>query len=302
MSHKIEIEVNKIENTCFVVMPFSSLYQVEYESIIKPILHEVNISCVRGDEIYSKQRIMDDIWESIKSCRFVIAELTGKNPNVLYEVGLAHALGKPVIILTRNSDDVPFDLKALRYLFYDINDPFWGENLKKGLKNLIEKIIENPEIDKYLSGINPIQSTAFPIIIENTFPKEEEIVLFDIAGNWKAKWEPESEILHTITINITQNGNLLSGVGTINHYVTGYDDLGKETDPALTVVQQIFEGKIVKNKITLNGVNYTYIERGNSPNYALDNFELELRKGKLIGIAYEDDEYDLGKNIIFTKL
>ena len=149
----ILIEIKNIENSCFVVMPFSSLYQIEYESIIKPTLEELSIKCVRGDEIYSKQRIMDDIWQSIKSCRFVIAELTGKNPNVLYEVGLAHAIGKPVIILTRNADDVPFDLKDLRYLYYDINDPFWGENLKLGLKSLIQKVIENPEIDTYLEGI-----------------------------------------------------------------------------------------------------------------------------------------------------
>ena len=290
MKYKIEISVDKIDNTCFVVMPFSSLYQVEYENVIKPTLHDLNITCVRGDEIYSKQRIMDDIWENLKSCRFVIAELTGKNPNVLYEVGLAHAIGKPVIILTRNGDDVPFDLKDLRYLFYDTNDPFWGENLKKGLAKLIQKILDNPEIDKYLNGIKPIKITDFPKIKDIEFPNDTKSVVINIAGNWKAQWD-HLGLTHTITLNLSQNNSELSGVGTINHYGRP-DILGKE---ALTVVQQIFEGKITGEKIILTGVNYTYIERGNSNNYSLDNFQLEFRKDKLIGKTGDSDD------ILFSK-
>jgi len=125
--NQITIDLGELQNSCFIVMPFDPLYQTEYEKIIHPALLELEIKCIRGDEIYSKQRIMDDIWSSIRSCRLVIAELTGRNPNVLYEVGLAHAIGKPVIILTRNAEDVPFDLKDLRYLYYDTNNPFWGE-------------------------------------------------------------------------------------------------------------------------------------------------------------------------------
>ncbi|SEQ85364.1 TIR domain-containing protein [Epilithonimonas lactis] len=293
MSKEITIEIKTIENSCFVVMPFSNLYQIEYESIIKPTLEELNIQCVRGDEIYSKQRIMDDIWESIKSCRFVIAELTGKNPNVLYEIGLAHAIGKPVIILTRNSDDVPFDLKDLRYLYYDVNDPFWGINLKKGLTNLINKVIENPEIENYLSGITSIPKEKFPEIKQIENKKITTLTEFDITGNWKGSWE-FNDAIHSITMNLNQSENIISGVATINF----------TEDESITVVQQIFEGKINQDRIILQGVNYTYIERGESSDYGLDSFDLKYHNGKLIGEAFDDSSKLEGKKpgIIFEKL
>lgn len=293
MIETITIQINSIENSCFVAMPFSALYQIEYESIIRPTLEELNIECIRGDEIYSKQRIMDDIWESIKSCRLVIAELTGKNPNVLYEVGLAHAIGKPVIILTRNGEDVPFDLKDLRYLYYDVNDPFWGNNLKKGLKGLIEKVIENPEIDKYLEGITPIPKEKYPeikMLSKAALKKDAEISIF---GNWKGSWQANGSS-HNITLNIFQNENLLNGVATIN-----YDEEEK-----MTVVQQIFEGKINNDMIILQGVNYTYIERGDSSDYRLDTFDLKYHNGKLIGEAFDqvDQVKVFRENIILERI
>ena len=55
---------------------------------------------------------------------------------------MAHAIGKTVIIITRDENDVPFDLKALRYLFYNTNDPFWGDNLKKGVSEIITNVLE----------------------------------------------------------------------------------------------------------------------------------------------------------------
>lgn len=289
--NKITIEVEKIENSCFVVMPFHSLYQIEYENIIKPTLEDLNIKCIRGDEIYSKQRIMDDIWNSIKSCRFVIAELTGKNPNVLYEVGLAHALGKPVIILTRNSDDVPFDLKDLRYLFYDVNDPFWGENLRKALKNLVTKILENQDIDKYLEGITTISSKKFPRISKETNKIKEEVCLFDISGNWKSSWEAYGSV-HNLLLNINQNQNSIGGVGTVNYF----------DDNVITVVQQIFEGNIIDNSIKIQGVNYTYIERGNCENYGLDNFDLIFVNNKLVGFTFDSIDNSIKNEVIFEKV
>jgi len=276
----IIIEIKSVENSCFVVMPFSNLYQIEYENIIKPTLEDLNIKCIRGDEIYSKQRIMDDIWQNIRSCRFVIAELTGKNPNVLYEIGLAHAIGKPVIILTRNAEDVPFDLKDLRYLYYDINDPFWGENLKIGLKSMIQKIIDSPEIDVYLEGIKNINKLDFPKI--ETI-KEDKITkgikpTINISGNWTGSWQYNGSE-HNIILNINQKENSLSCVGTINYYDFGI----------LTVVQQVFEGKIIGKKITIQGVNYTYIERGLAKDYGLDNFELELDDNMLKGLNFDSE-------------
>lgn len=277
MKNRIQIELGTVRNSCFVVMPFSPLFQIEYEKIIKPCLEDLNIECIRGDEIYSKQRIVDDIWDSIRSCRFVLAELTGKNPNVLYEIGLAHAIGKPVIIITRNGDDVPFDLKALRYLYYDVNDPFWGENLKKGIQNLVSKTLENPEIQKYLDGISHSE-IQYPKISENKNmqPPIEEPT-FDISGTWFGEYIEKYntstvEIRHKVTLQIIQSPSSLSGscVSTCIY------------DGQTTVVQQVLNGSLKRNQINLQGVNYTFIERGAFDNYYLDSFILEYNSERNI--------------------
>ena len=266
--NQIKIDLGYLENSCFVVMPFDSLYQTEYEKTIQPTLEELNIKCIRGDEIYSQQRIMDDIWNSIRSCRFVIAELTGRNPNVLYEVGLAHAIGKPVIIMTRRAEDVPFDLKDLRYLFYDINDPHWGENLKKGLKTLIQKVIENPSIENYLSGISKIDKAEFPKIVAKTHHQKnkERKSFLDVSGEWSGSWNSSGK--HNVILQLSQDKDELSAVANITFY----------TNKKVSVVQQIMNGKINGLKIRLLGVNYTYIQRGESDDYLMDTFDLTYKE------------------------
>jgi len=262
---EIIVNLGELQNSCFVVMPFDPLYQSEYEKIINPALVDLGITCIRGDEIYTKQRIMDDIWISIRSCRFVIAELTGRNPNVLYEVGLAHAIGKPVIILTRNSEDVPFDLKDLRYLYYDTNNPFWGENLKVALKELIAKVIENANIETYLDGISKSIKTEFPTIQNNrnAIPNVKHI---DISGTWIGSFDVIDN--HEIIMEISQNVNELFATAAITF------SYGNEH----SVVQQNMTGSIENEKILLTGVNYTFVKRGEADNYDMDSFELLFNK------------------------
>src|ERR1041385_3895652 len=116
-THKnsVLVEIGEVENTCFVAMPFNNLFQIQYERVIRPAVEELGLKCIRADEIYLTPQIMADIWNGIRKSRLIIAELTGRNPNVFYEIGLAHAIGKPIILLTRREEDVPFDLKSLRY-------------------------------------------------------------------------------------------------------------------------------------------------------------------------------------------
>lgn len=264
----VNIRMEQIQNICFIVMPFDSLFQNQYERVIKPAVEEIGFSCIRGDEIYERPRIVDDIWKSIRSSRLVIAELTGKNPNVLYEVGLAHAIGKPVIIMTRNEEDVPFDLKSLRYLYYDTNDPYWGENLKKALMLLIKNIVKENELNTYLEGIVPVSGFVYPELPISGYSHidlDENIPI--VSGNWKGTWKREvGKIDHVGTLILFQEENKVTGMMNITYIKTGN----------LTIVQETLTGVVMKNEITLNGVSYTYVQRGNSNFYNLDNFNLEL--------------------------
>ncbi|MES2133137.1 MAG: hypothetical protein V4506_12395 [Bacteroidota bacterium] len=288
--NRIEIELGEVKNSCFVVMPFSSLFQSEYENIILPAFNELNIECIRGDEIYSKQRIMDDVWQSIRNCRLVLAELTGRNPNVLYEVGLAHAIGKPVIIITRNGEDVPFDLKDLRYLYYDVNDPFWGNNLKLGIQALVSKVLENPDLERYLEGISNPNSIAFPKLSKKVSTKKTPEKIQSISGSWLGSFDLNG--YHDITLNIEQDKELL----TANAIITMQEHNHKD------VVQQLMSGKINDKKATLLGVNYSFVKRDLLENYLLDSFEFTLIEENIMTGIVSDSQDDEKGEIRLVKI
>ncbi len=88
---------------------------------------------------------MDQIWSGINNAKVLVAELTSRNPNVFYELGLAHALDKPVVLVSSNEIDVPFDLKHIRVIYYDMTDPFWGQKLLEKVAENILSALKNPE-------------------------------------------------------------------------------------------------------------------------------------------------------------
>lgn len=108
------------EGLCFVIMPFLEDLEEIFERVLKPAItsEPVLMRCVRGDGIFSSQPIMGDVWALIQKAEIIVADLTGKNPNVLYELGLAHALLKKVILIAQSVDDLPFDLRHLRTIVY----------------------------------------------------------------------------------------------------------------------------------------------------------------------------------------
>lgn len=117
-------------NLCFVLMPFEpqSLTQIYERYVKRPLQQELGLKCVRADDIYRSTEIMRDIWVHINQARLIIAELTYKNPNVFYELGLAHVLGKRVILISQSMDFIPFDLRSIRTLIYN-NEPLGFEKL-----------------------------------------------------------------------------------------------------------------------------------------------------------------------------
>lgn len=127
----------------FVLMPFSGELKTVYEIVLKPFIEGLGMQCLRADEIYSAKTVMQDIWENIQRAEIVLADLTDRNPNVMYELGLCHTLWKKIILITQKPDDVPFDLKGWRLIIYE---PSLGgaERLKDGLRQTIEALRGEP--------------------------------------------------------------------------------------------------------------------------------------------------------------
>ena len=129
------------DKKCFVLMPFNNDHHLQeiYNDKVKTTVEGLGFTCLRADDIYETKPIIETIWENINKAKFIIADLTGKNPNVFYELGVAHTVGKDVILLSQNIDDVPFDLRHLKVILYETT-PRGVENLTKQLSATIQSI------------------------------------------------------------------------------------------------------------------------------------------------------------------
>lgn len=103
----------------FVLMPFDNDFDDIYKLGIQQAAKEKDVVAERVDEQIYTESILERIYRQIDGADFIIADMTGKNPNVFYEVGYAHAKGKICTLITQNTDDIPFDLKHHRHLVYD---------------------------------------------------------------------------------------------------------------------------------------------------------------------------------------
>lgn len=155
-------------STAFVISPFGEPFDTYFTHIVKPALEESGLYAVRGDSLYRPSTIVDDIWQGIRGAKLLVAELTGRNPNVFYELGLAHAVSKPVILLSESIDDVPFDLRSIRVLLYNKDHPDWGSKLRTTLGQAIAEVLQNPT--------SAIPST-FKTAVKSVVPEESETLL-----------------------------------------------------------------------------------------------------------------------------
>lgn len=111
-------EIERIEPSLIsVMMPFDMAFNGVYEKL-KEIASVLELNCRRADDIWDNPEIIQDVVSLIDHSRVVICDCTGRNPNVFYEIGIAHTLGREVILLTQSEHDIPFDLRHLRYVKY----------------------------------------------------------------------------------------------------------------------------------------------------------------------------------------
>ena len=114
------VSVEALRPLAFVVMQFSADYTALFNEVIEPVCTDFGYQVLRGDNVYTNGLIIEDITRSIRECSIVIADITPNNANVYYELGFAHGIGKPAILLSdRNREKLPFDISGFRLLFYD---------------------------------------------------------------------------------------------------------------------------------------------------------------------------------------
>lgn len=124
-----------------VMMPFDSSFKSVYRSI-QQAAENAGLECRRADDFWEHNAIIQDVVTLIDSARIVVCDCTGRNPNVFYETGIAHTLGRNVILITQNPDDIPFDLRHLRYISY-LNNEEGRTNLKNDLQARMKTLLQS---------------------------------------------------------------------------------------------------------------------------------------------------------------
>lgn len=126
----------------FMLMPFKPRKLTEiYERYIKEPLKKRNFIVKRADDFFKSRPILQDILESITRADIIIADLTNRNPNVFFEIGIARERGKYVIQICQAKEDIPFDLRQIRTIIYK-DSPEGYENLKNQILKYIDTYIK----------------------------------------------------------------------------------------------------------------------------------------------------------------
>jgi nucleoside 2-deoxyribosyltransferase len=178
----------------FVLMPFDARFDDVYTLGIKETTQLLGITAERVDEqIFHKENILERIYNQINSADFIISDMTGRNPNVFYETGYAHAKGKTCLLLTSNADDIPFDLKHHRHIVYG--------NSIQNLRNALERdlVAIKAEVANRLSVVVVELSRTGSILLKSSFAAQADIDLFFDFNNRSNSPSPELEAVYLYT-------------------------------------------------------------------------------------------------------
>ncbi len=182
----------------FILMPFAPKFEDTYKFGIKEPATQLDIVAERVDEQIYTEGILERIYRQIDLADIVIADMTGQNPNVFYEVGYAHAKGKLCIHLTSDADDIPFDLKHKRHIVYEgsintlkdrlLEELTWAkgeiENIRR---SQIQVKLKSASGDLEKDSYTAIGNVSFKIDLSNESDKasaEIESIYFYCTKGW----------------------------------------------------------------------------------------------------------------------
>jgi hypothetical protein len=207
----------------FVLMPFDQRFHDIYKLGIQAVAKDCGVVAERVDEQTYTETILERIYRQIENADFIIADMTGRNPNVFYEVGYAHAREKLVTLLTQSADDIPFDLRHHRHIVYDGSIQTLREKLKieiEWLKQQVEKRNTNAFTVELRSADGDLKKNAWSAEAHAEF-------VFDIHNKSKRK-SPDIEAIYLYTSSgwrFSQNGEECPSTATeeskgrIRHFV-----------------------------------------------------------------------------------
>ena len=211
---------------CFVVSPIGDAgtdirknADQLYQHIIKPVCEKCGFAAQRVDEFNTSNSITQEILDALNDYDLVIADLTGHNPNVFFEIGYRTKSQKPIIHLKRKDETIPFDVSSIRTFEYDLTDL----DMVTATKDRLEQVIRNFKYDEYkeskrgnnfennmiVASLNDIQY-KIDVLTEEIKKKENETIITLIESFNAQKPEPESletEMMKILMPELIKNPN-----------------------------------------------------------------------------------------------
>lgn len=247
---------------CFVIMPFGNpdkdsqqarKLDLIYTQWIKPTVESINIpslgderiACHRADKQFRPEEIITHIIENLVTADIVIADLSGRNPNVFYELGVRHAVNNNTILIAENLDDVPFDLRGLRTIVYKY-EPEYMLNLKSSLEQAVIEIIkESDRID------NPVRRFLYnrevDKLIREPIPPGYDVyrnIVSEMASLKKELSNHVNEVRHIMRL-ITTSENQMASVPPQNEIDLAFFEGIWKSDSGGTYCARIVEGELL---------------------------------------------------------
>lgn len=249
-------EVKKTEEIeCFVIMPISNQkdyddehFTLVYEDIIKPAIEANNMKPIRADETKNTNLIQLDILKRIIETPIAICDMSSKNPNVFYELGMRQAFDMPTVLIKDESTNAPFDISGLRYITYNKNMKHRDvknaiQELKKCIEETYSKKDDKAEINSLIRLMDlatPAKFNTIGISESEKIERLQELELQDIkvSVNKLTKiQENMSQAISDIRNNISHNNQIKEKYNT--------DDLSENSKKWLELLKKTSEKNLI---------------------------------------------------------
>jgi hypothetical protein len=201
------------------------------QNIVEPVCREAGITPIRSDQVSAPGRIDSQVSKYLLDSDIVIADLSGLNPNVMYEVGVRHALELPIVHMASEGTDLPFDFRTIRTQWYEPS--FHIKSVNEARKELSAAILES------------LNGAGSPLI----FHPDSGYSGINISGTWEVKFPDDDPHRRDITFELRQKGAKIWGFST--HIKKSEEIPG---DPIRTYVQK---GQVYNRFVQLSGQSPT---------------------------------------------
>lgn len=195
-------EIENTERTCFVIMPIADMagydsrhFDRVYNHLIKPACDASGFKPVRADEVNNSNLIVLDILKRIVESDIAICDLSGRNPNVMYELGLRQAFNKKTVLIKDDRTISPFDVQAFRYCEYDSSLRI--DNAFNNIKSLEKAITSTFEADSNdVNSIVQLLSIEPAKVGEKTQLSKQDTLIFETLNQILNKIDAPKKVLN----------------------------------------------------------------------------------------------------------